>query len=276
MRTAAGGPGQGSASFDEVDFGGVDPGVRTDVVDGLEPERADEHTQAAERPEASLPSPAMADPCDERGEQDDGEVLGGVEGGGGATALAGGEPEGDEPAIAGEDGRLRESGDEPQSHDDREDVRGGQAGDAAYEKRARRPDEDAPSVDRLGAVAIEQGAGGELACNVCPAEAGEQHTDREWIQVQLLLEHDAGDRKHDAVAVAERRAQEQDGEDDVANAGRLFAEQFIGAGGRHYSTPAKMRASSSRSCGLRPTSGGRTGPEGRPIMSIPALTIDTA
>ena len=109
---------QRAAARDVVEFGGVDARVAGGVVDGFHPDADHDEADGAGDVENPGPAEADSDPAGERREEKGGEVLAGIEDGGGRAAFGGGEPGGDDAGVAGEAGSFGEA--EQESHGEEE------------------------------------------------------------------------------------------------------------------------------------------------------------
>src|SRR3984957_7127868 len=123
------------------------------VVNILRPEQGKDKAQRTHEPKARPPARQVDNPSQDRGEDHQREILRRVESRGGAAALVGGKPRGNDAAVSRKDRGLSKTRDQPQKKDLRK-----QSGDAS-EQGAEREHHNADAVDLLRSKTVQQRAG---------------------------------------------------------------------------------------------------------------------
>src|ERR1700733_11074150 len=265
---------QTAALLDDFNLRSRDTGMVPDIVDILDPDQSKNEAQYTHEPKAAPPASGVDNPAQDRGEDHQREILRRVEDRGSPAAFVGGKPGGYDAAISRKDRGLGKSSYQPQKKDHGEGGARGKIAGKAREQGADRPDNDADTVDQLGAKTVEQRAGGQLPEHIGPTEAGEEIAHLHRVERNVLGHRSAGEGKRHPVSIAEAANGEENGNDQVADVG-LFGvcHRSLGQG---QDRPAMSLVKSCSSASVRPVSGGRTGPAGRPTAFIPAFTMETA
>ncbi len=186
------------------------------------PDDREHRAQRAHKPEAASPSRHVNEPAKNGRKDGQCEILRGVEDGGGASALRRWEPRRDNASVAGKHRRLRQSRQQAQQEDGCENQAGAQVSGPAGEQCERRPQNDADAIDALRSKAVQQSSGRQLSQRVRPSKAEQQIPEPLRGQVHALGHEGRRLRQRRAVRVAEAAYGEQDGDDQIANAGCLL------------------------------------------------------
>ncbi len=146
----------------------------------------------------------------EKGEAD---ILAGDEERDAAGTLVFWQPVGDDAVVDGKGRRLERAEGETQAED------AGEGGDEAEQGGAERPEEDHAGVEEAWSDAVDEQRAGDLQRRVGPGEGGEDETEFDGREVQILADGGTGDRDAAAVHVIDDGRDKEEHDHEPADAG---------------------------------------------------------
>jgi hypothetical protein len=200
------------------------------------PEGAEQHAREPHDDEECSPAEGAGDPEKKGTQEREPEVLAHRVNAGGACPLGLREPHGQDAAVAGIGGSLRDA---------QRQTRADQRGESAHhplKHRTQGPQRDGAEVSQAHSKPVQEDSSGDLGCGIRPREGGERDAHRRRAEPELLRKHRGRHADHRAIQVVDHRAHGDQSEHKEPRASGFCRIQHMDGLSRHAFPPDGDRA----------------------------------